>query len=111
MSTVLIVVIVFVVVVLVLALFGVVRGRRMAAERRHRRELARRRQRAATEHREAADLRTGRAEEAEHRARVAGALADRERAEARLHEETAVAHERGLADEDVGREDPVADRD
>lgn len=107
MSTVLIIVIVVVVVVLVAALFGVVRGRRVAAERRHERELTRRRERAATEHREAAELRTGRAEEADHRARVAGALAERERAEARLHEETARAHERGLADEDLMREDPA----
>ncbi|HTT29292.1 MAG TPA: hypothetical protein VMG37_12845 [Solirubrobacteraceae bacterium] len=111
MSTVLIIVIVVAVVVLIGLLFGLTRGRRIAAERRQERELNRRRQQAVTEHREAADVRTGRAEEAEHRARVASALAERERAEARLHEETAQAHEQGLADEDLMRDDRAPERE
>ena len=54
-----------------------------------------RREQAVTEHREAAEARSGRADEAEHRARLATARAERERAEARLHEESARAHEMG----------------
>jgi FtsZ-interacting cell division protein ZipA len=105
MSTVLIVVIVVVALIVVAALlFGLTRGRRVAAERRRARELAQRRERAVTEHREAAQERAGAAEEAEHRARLAGAVAERERAEASLHEERARAHEHGLADEDLTRE-------
>src|SRR5690349_5235246 len=104
MSTVLIVVIVVVVIiVLALLLMGLTRGRQRAAERRQQKELEQRREQAVTEHREAAEARAGRAEEAEHRARVAGAVADRERAEARLHEERARAHEMGLGDEDLMR--------
>jgi biopolymer transport protein ExbB/TolQ len=106
MSTVLIVVIVVVAVIVVGALlFAMTRGRRIAAERRRQRVLESRREQAVTEHREAAEARSGRADEAEHRARVATAMADRERAEARLHEETARSHEMGLADDDLMRDD------
>jgi FtsZ-interacting cell division protein ZipA len=101
MSTVLIVVIVVAIIVVAALLVGLTRGRRMAAERREQRALARRREQAVGEHREAAQARTGAAEEAEHRARLAGAVAERERAEARLHEEQARTHELGLADEDL----------
>ncbi len=107
MSTVLIIVIVVAVVVVIGLLFAVTKGRRVAAERRQERELNRRREHAVSEHREAAEARTGRAEEAEHHARVASAVAERERAEARLHEETARSHELGLADEDLMRDDPA----
>jgi type II secretory pathway pseudopilin PulG len=105
MSIVLIVVIVVVVIVLVGLLFAMTRGRRVAAERRRERELTQRREAAVSEHREAAQARTGAAEEADHRARVAGAVADRERAEARLHEERARTHELGLADDDLMRDE------
>jgi FtsZ-interacting cell division protein ZipA len=101
MSTWLIVVIVIAVVVIVALLLVM---RRAAVRKRGERQLAKRRERAVTEHREAAQTRTGAAEEAEHRARLAGAVAERERAEARLHEERARAHELGLADQDL-RED------
>ena len=106
MSTGLIVVIiVVVVVVLAVLLVGLTRGRRVAAERRRERELSQRRENAVSEHREAAQARIGAADEAEHHARVAGAVAERERAEARLHEERARAHELGLADDDLMPED------
>jgi type II secretory pathway pseudopilin PulG len=105
MSTVVIVVIVVAVILLVALLFALTKGRRVAAERRQQRELEQRRQQAVSEHREAAQERTGAAEEAEHRARLAGAVADRERAEARLHEERARTHELGLADDDLMREE------
>ena len=106
MSTVVIVVIVVVaVIVLGALLFALTRGRRVAAERRRQRVLESRREQAVTEHRQAAEARSGRADEAEHRARVATAMADRERAEARLHEETARSHELGLADDDLMRDD------
>ena len=106
MSTVLIVVIVVVAVILLVGLLlGLTRGRRVAAERRRERELTQRREQAVSEHREAAQSRVSAAEEAEHRARVAGAVAERERAEARLHEERARAHELGLADDDLMREE------
>jgi hypothetical protein len=67
--------------------------------------LTQRRERAVSEHREAAEARAGAAQDAEHRARLQGAVAERERAEARLHEEQARAHELGLADDDLMRED------
>ena len=82
-------------------LFASTRGRRVAAERRRERELGRRREQAITENRQAAETRTGRAEEAEHRARLASAVAERERAEARVHEERAHAHEQGLNDDEL----------
>jgi type II secretory pathway pseudopilin PulG len=111
MSTGLIVVIVVVVLILLAALmFAATRGRRVAAERRRERELNQRREQAITEHREAAEARTGAAEEAEHRARVAGAVAERERAEARLHEERALAHERGLNDDELMRDEPIGEQ-
>jgi len=105
MSTWLIVVIIVAVIVLLALVVAATRGRKLAAERRRERELARRRERAAGEHREAAQARVGAAEEAEHRARLANAVAERERADAQLHEERARAHERGLADDDLMRED------
>ncbi len=106
MSTVLIVVIIVVAVILLAGLvLGMTRGRRVAERRRQERLLEQRREEAVSEHREAAQARTGAAEEAEHRARVAGAVAERERAEARLHEERARAHEMGLNDDELMRED------
>ena len=104
MSTGLLVVIIVVVVLIVvlLVLFSM-RGR-MAA-RRHERELERRRDEAAGEHREVAQAREQRADVAERKARIAAAEADRERAEAQIHEETARAHEQGLADDELTNED------
>lgn len=106
MSTVLIVVIIVVALILLAGLlFGLTRGRRVAERKRQERVLTQRREQAVSEHREAAEARSGAAEEAEHRARVAGAVAERERAEARLHEERARAHEMGLNDDQLMREE------
>jgi FtsZ-interacting cell division protein ZipA len=111
MSTGLTVAIVVVAIIVVAALlFAVGRSRRAAAERRHQRKLERRREQAATEHRDAADAGLGRADEAEHRARVATALAERERADANLHQETARAHELGLADDELPGDAPATER-
>lgn len=103
-------IVVVAIIVLAVLLFAVGASRRAAAERRRRRQLERRRERAATAHRDAAGAGVGRAEEAEHRARVAGALAERERAEARLHEETARAHELGLADDELTGDGAATER-
>ena len=104
MSALLIIIIVVAVILLIGLAFGAIKGRRVAAQKREERRLIRRREEAASEHRQVAEARTGAAEEAEHRARVAGAVAERERAEAKLHEERARAHELGLADDDLARE-------
>ena len=111
MSTGLVIAIIVVVVLLVAALILFsMRGR--MAERRRERELAKRREVAAGEHREAAQLREQRAERAERQARIAGAEAERARAEANLHQEKAGAHERGLADDEFVNEDgTLRDRD
>ncbi|MBV9944699.1 MAG: hypothetical protein JO262_21420 [Solirubrobacterales bacterium] len=104
MSALLIVIIVVAVILLIGLVFGAMRGRRAATQKREERRLVRRREEAAGEHRQVAEARTGAAAEAEHRARVAGAIAERERAEARLHEERARAHEMGLADDELMRD-------
>jgi biopolymer transport protein ExbB/TolQ len=100
MSTGLLVVIIVVVVLVIAALILFSMRGRMAA-RRHERALEQRRETAAGEHREAAQLREQRAEQAERQSRIATAEAERARAEATLHEEKAGAHERGLADDEL----------
>jgi FtsZ-interacting cell division protein ZipA len=110
MSTGIIVAIVVVAVIVVaLLLLATTRMRRAAGERRRERELTQRREQAATGHRRAADARLGRAQEAEHRARLAGAVAERERADAQLHEERARANEMGLNDNELIGEERVAE--
>jgi Flp pilus assembly protein TadB len=94
MSTGVIVAIVVVVALLVL-LFAVVMPR--ARAKAHERELVRRREEVAGEHRSRAEDRAARAEYAERQAR-------RERAEAELHESRAELHERGLADDELDAE-------
>lgn len=111
MSVLLIVIIVVAVIVLVGLVFGLTKGRQAAARKRQERELTQRREQAVSEHREAAQARVGAADEAEHRARVAGAVAERERAEARLHEERARAHELGLNDDELMREERTTRED
>jgi hypothetical protein len=77
-------------------------GVREKARLKHReRELGQRRERAITEHREVAESRSRRADEAERRARIAEQEARRERAEAQLREEKAGLHERGMADDEL----------
>jgi FtsZ-interacting cell division protein ZipA len=99
MSTGLIVTIVIVALILVGLLVLLPRMRAKAQERKAAKELESRRGRVATEHREEADTRSTRAEEAERQAAIAQAAAQSERAEAERHEQEAHLHERGLADE------------
>jgi flagellar biosynthesis/type III secretory pathway M-ring protein FliF/YscJ len=95
MSTaVIIVIVVAVLIVLALVVFA---APRMRARRRER-ELEHRRGQVADAHREQAAARSTRAEEAEQ-------VAARERAEAELHETRARLHERGLADDELDRDD------
>lgn len=110
MSTALIVVIVVVVVVLVILLAAVLpRARRQARIRAQERELNQRREAAVSEHREEAQVRAESAEASERRARIAEQEAARDRAEARLHEERAALHERGLADHELRGDGELAD--
>ena len=106
MSTGLIIAIVAVVVVAV-ALVAFVASR--TGDRRRQRELNRRRQVAAERHRRQAETRTERAQIAEQRARIAEQEAERERAAAGLEHERAVAHERGMADDELERIDRSGD--
>jgi FtsZ-interacting cell division protein ZipA len=101
MSTGLIIVIAVVVVILLVLLALAPRMRERARVKKGERELGRRREGRAAEHREVADTRNERAEAAEQRARVAQQEAERERAEADLHRERATASERGLADHEL----------
>ena len=82
-------------VVVVLALLFVLLPRMRA--RRAQRRLIGEREHAAEAHRTEAEHRTA-------RARLAEREAERQRAEAQLHETRAELHERGLADEELGRE-------
>jgi FtsZ-interacting cell division protein ZipA len=101
-----IIVIAVVVVAILLALIFVLpRASEKARVKRRERELGQRREQAITEHREAAELRARRADEAEHRARIAEQEARRERAEAQLREERAALHERGMADQELIADD------
>jgi type II secretory pathway pseudopilin PulG len=94
MSTGLIIAIVVVVLLLLaLLLFVLPRARARSRER----QLERQRGEVASAHRERAETRMARAEEAEH-------IAERERAEAGLHETRARLHDRGLADDEVETE-------
>jgi hypothetical protein len=95
MSTGLIIVIVVVVLLLLaLLLFVLPRARARSRER----DLERRRGEVAGAHRDRAESRMARAEEAEQ-------IAKRERAEADLHESRARLHERGVADDDEVRDE------
>jgi cell division protein FtsN len=102
MSTGLIIAIIVAVLILVV-LFAVVlpRARKKAEVQKRERELGRRRERVADEHRTEAAERNRHAEEAEQKARMAEAEAKRERAEAELREERAQMHERGMADHEL----------
>lgn len=105
MSTGAIVAIVVVVVLLVIAVgFLVPRARAKARARAEQRGLERRRQEAVTGHRHEAGQRVQRAEEAERRARIAAQEAERNRAEARIHEERAALYHRGLADHELAHD-------
>lgn len=73
------------------------------------RELQHRRDRMAGEHRAEAEERERQASRAEERARIAEREAEAERAQARLHEERAGLHERGMADDELT--DDRSDRD
>jgi len=101
MSTGLIVAIVVVALILVALFVLMPRMRRKAEERRTARELGRRRDRVATDHREHASTRAAEAERAERKARMAQQEAERERAEAQRLEASAEMHERGLADDQL----------
>ena len=121
MSTGLIVVIVVVAIILIAVLVMLPRMRAKARERQAHRELSRRREHVAEEHRSAAAERERNAEMAEQKARVAEQEAQRERAEANLRAERAQMHERGMADDELiddherdrfqGVAGPTADRD
>jgi FtsZ-interacting cell division protein ZipA len=101
MSTWLIVVIVVVVVILIGLLLVAPRMRERARLRKRERELEQRREQVVDEHRQEAAGRERQAEVAEQRARVAAQEAERQRAEARLAQEKAKLHERGLADHEL----------
>lgn len=92
-------------VIVALVLIGLLvllpRMRAKAAERKAANELESRRERVATEHRDQADTRSTRAEEAERKAAIAQQSAQSERAEAERHEQQAQLHERGLADDSL----------
>jgi type II secretory pathway pseudopilin PulG len=94
MSTGLIIAIVVVVLLLLLALVVLLPR---ARARKRERELQHRRGEVAEAHRDRAERRSARADEAEQ-------VAARERAEADLHETRARMHERGLADDDLDAE-------
>ena len=70
--------------------------------RRQQRELEHRRGEAVDAHRSEAELKSARADHAER-------LAQKERAEADLHESRARLHEQGLADDELDRDVPVED--
>jgi hypothetical protein len=76
-------------------------ARERARLRARERELEERREQAVDEHHEQAAGRARQAEIADQRARVAAQEAERERAEARVAEEKARLHERGLADDEL----------
>jgi len=106
MSTGAIIAIAVVAAIILIALFvALPRLRQRSMERKRERELMERRETVATEHRQEASARVERAEAAEQRARIAEQEARRERAEAQLHEERATATDRGLADDDLMRDD------
>jgi FtsZ-interacting cell division protein ZipA len=102
MSTGLIIAIVVIALIL-LALFAFVlpRARRTAQVKARERELGKRREQVAGEHRAEAEERRGQAEMAEQRAQMAESEAKRERAEAELREQRAQMHERGMADDEL----------
>jgi FtsZ-interacting cell division protein ZipA len=102
MSTGLIIAIVVIaLILLVLFAFVLPRARRTAQVKARERELGKRRERVADEHRAEAEERRGQAEMAEQRAQMAESEAKRERAEAELREQRAQMHERGMADDEL----------
>ena len=105
MSTGLIVVIVVVAIILIAVLVMLPRMRASAKRQQAERELHRRRETVADEHRSAAREREQRAEAAEQKARMAEQAAQKERAEAGLMEERAKMHEQGRADHELVDED------
>lgn len=96
-----VVVVVGAAILLGLLLFALRRSRDTVRVKKRERELGRRRERVITEHRDEADVRARRAEEAEQRARIAEQEARRERTEAQLRQEQAALHERGMADHEL----------
>jgi hypothetical protein len=84
-----------VIALVVLAVFAVILPRSRARSRE--RQVARRREEVAGAHREVAEERLSRAQQAERIARA-------ERAEAELHESRAALHEEGLADDELDAE-------
>ena len=96
-----IVIAVVVVLILLVLMFAMPRARETARIKRRERELGQRRERVVSEHRQEADTRTRRAQEAEQRARIAEQEARLEREQARLREEQAALHERGMADHEL----------
>ncbi len=75
------------------------------------RALRQRRNEAAAASRADAELKVREAEQAEHRARLAGAEAERHRAESRVRSERAEAFEQGLADEHLRDEEDTPAED
>jgi hypothetical protein len=101
MSTGLIIAIVVVALILLALLFFIPRMREKARVKARERELSKRREAVAGQHREVADTRQQEAERAEREARMAQKEAERQRAEAELHQERATMHERGDADHEL----------
>jgi len=77
------------------------RMREKARMQKRERELEQRRDRVAGEHREHADARQREAQQAEQKARLAQAEAEKQRAEADLHQERAKTYESGMADHEL----------
>jgi type II secretory pathway pseudopilin PulG len=105
MSTGLIVVIVVAAIILLALLVLLPKMRASAQRQKAERELHRRRETVADEHRSAAREREQRAEAAEQKARMAEQAAQKERAEAGMMEERAKMHEQGRADHELVDED------
>ena len=101
MSTGLIVVIVVAAIILLALLVMLPRMRASAQRQKAERELHRRRETVADEHRTAAREREERADVAEQKARMAQQAAEKERAEAGMMEERAKMHEQGRADHEL----------
>ena len=95
-------------ILLALLAFVLPKMRARSEARRRERELDRRRQEEIQRHRGEAESRQLRADEAEHRARIAQKEAEAERAQAEAHEARASLHERGLAEDDVSAEGATA---
>src|SRR4051812_33962814 len=94
---------IIVVALILIALFAFVlpRMRRQAQIKARERELGRRREQVADQHRAEAGTREREADMAERKAQLAQAEAEKQRAEAQMQQQRAEMHERGMADDEL----------